>query len=292
MRPSLKYNLLFNLNKKVTPLLLDVIAGAYAGFSVTRKLRAGYTGKAFQVTRSNDNSTLDIGFLANGLTDVASLTSFVGSNTGYLTKLYDQVSSNNFVQSNTALAPKIIINGTLQTVNGLPAWKQDTTGQLLSCNLPLTAFGSGNGSILHVFWPLAAAVESATSGRLYDIVQLSTTAHSTIISSGTLKPNFSLDYYTHSMTCNALLMNTKNYLMLDTWNYSAAAANCYVNNLLSGAANQTLAYNSPNSCPCSLGGSIGFSKTYNGYMQEFITFKSLVDYTQLGAWYNSFYNIV
>ncbi len=53
-------------------------------------LSSSYTGKAINVCRSRNNTTQDIGFDANGYLDVADLTSFVGSGSGFVTKCYDQ----------------------------------------------------------------------------------------------------------------------------------------------------------------------------------------------------------
>ena len=59
--------------------LLDTYSGAAAAYSL-RKLRNSYTGSAIRVRRSSDNTTLDVGFDANGNLDTASMLSFVGSN--------------------------------------------------------------------------------------------------------------------------------------------------------------------------------------------------------------------
>jgi hypothetical protein len=57
--------------------LLDTYSGATAAYSL-RKLKAAYTGFAVRVRRSSDNTTLDVGFDANGNLDTTSLLSFVG----------------------------------------------------------------------------------------------------------------------------------------------------------------------------------------------------------------------
>jgi hypothetical protein len=63
--------------------LLDSYGGATAAYSL-RKLRAGYTGSAIRVRRSNDNTTLDVGFDANGNLDTTSMLNFVGGQNLYL----------------------------------------------------------------------------------------------------------------------------------------------------------------------------------------------------------------
>lgn len=69
----------FRTPSGLTPLLLDTYSGAAAAYSL-RKLRNDYTGSAIRVRRSSDNTTLDVGFDANGNLDTASMLSFVGSN--------------------------------------------------------------------------------------------------------------------------------------------------------------------------------------------------------------------
>lgn len=86
-----------------------------------RKLSSTYSGSAIQVRRSNDNNTQDIGFTAGGNLDTDALTSFVGSNTGYLTIWYDQSgNSRNLAQATTDKQPVIIESGVIYTRNTKP----------------------------------------------------------------------------------------------------------------------------------------------------------------------------
>ena len=86
-----------------------------------RKLSSTYSGSAIQVRRSNDNTTQDIGFTAGGNLDTDALTSFVGSNTGYLTIWYDQSgNSRNLAQATTDKQPVIIESGVIYTRNTKP----------------------------------------------------------------------------------------------------------------------------------------------------------------------------
>lgn len=107
--------------------LTAVGTAAWAACSL-RKLRAGYTGAAIRVVRSSDSAELDIGFLGNGL-NIPALMNHVGSGTGYVKKMYDQSGNGrDFVQSGAVgVMPQIVIAGTLQTVNGLPAIYYDLT---------------------------------------------------------------------------------------------------------------------------------------------------------------------
>lgn len=101
--------------------LLDEFPNAAAAYSL-RKLRSDYTGNSIRVRRSSDNTEQDIGFNIYGELDVNSLYSFVGSNSGYIAKWYDQ--SNNIkdlAQSTSANQPRIINAGNIEFRNNKPA---------------------------------------------------------------------------------------------------------------------------------------------------------------------------
>lgn len=88
--------------------------------SLNRRLLSNYSGPLFQVMRSSDSVTLDIGFLAASpcIVDKSSLTSFVGPSDGLITKVYNQnTNASDFVSVN-GHRPKIISGGVLQTFNG------------------------------------------------------------------------------------------------------------------------------------------------------------------------------
>jgi hypothetical protein len=101
-------------------ILLDQYSGAAAAYSL-RKLRTAYTGSAIRVRRSNDNSEQDIGFTSGGDLDTASLKTFVGANSGFVTTWYDQSgNARNATQTTAADQPRIINAGTIQRENGDP----------------------------------------------------------------------------------------------------------------------------------------------------------------------------
>jgi hypothetical protein len=98
-------------------LLLDDYSGAAAAYSL-RKLRTAYTGNAIRVRRSNDNTEQDIGFTASGDLDTASLKTFVGANSGFVTTWYDQsTNARNATQSTAANQPRIINSGVVERRN-------------------------------------------------------------------------------------------------------------------------------------------------------------------------------
>jgi hypothetical protein len=97
--------------------LLDQYSGAAGAYSL-RKLRTAYTGNAIRVRRSNDNTEQDIGFAGNDL-DTASLKTFVGANSGFVTTWYDQsTNARNATQTTAANQPRIVNAGTVKITNG------------------------------------------------------------------------------------------------------------------------------------------------------------------------------
>ncbi|MDP3394705.1 fibrinogen-like YCDxxxxGGGW domain-containing protein [Sediminibacterium sp.] len=111
--PALAQNTLDNIGLTSS----NYAASAYS----LRKLSSTYSGSAIQVRRSNDNTTQDIGFTAGGNLDTDALTSFVGSNTGYLTIWYDQSgNARNLAQATTDKQPVIIESGVIYTRNTKP----------------------------------------------------------------------------------------------------------------------------------------------------------------------------
>lgn len=104
------------LDKTGNPTATPVVA-----FSV-RQLSSAYTGPAMKVRRSSDNLKQDIGFTSAGDLDTASLKSFVGSDTGYVTIWYDQSGNGlNAIQPADAWQPTIMTGGMINRDNGKPS---------------------------------------------------------------------------------------------------------------------------------------------------------------------------
>ena len=105
----------------VVPLLLDSYSGASVAYSL-RKISASYTGYAVRIRRNTDNASQDIGFDGSGNLDTASITSFLGANSGFVSIWYDQSgNSNNAVQVSLSQQPLIYNSGSLITVNSKPS---------------------------------------------------------------------------------------------------------------------------------------------------------------------------
>ncbi|GGA84703.1 T9SS type A sorting domain-containing protein [Puia dinghuensis] len=96
-------------------------ATALVAFSV-RQLSSAYAGKCINVRRSSDNTTKDIGFTAAGDLDTATLKTFVGGGTGYVTIWYDQSGNGyNATQTTAANQPAIDSLGVINRDNGQPS---------------------------------------------------------------------------------------------------------------------------------------------------------------------------
>jgi hypothetical protein len=120
-------------------LLLDLFPNATVAYSLD-KLRFGYTGSAIRVRRSSDNTEINIGFVNNAL-DTATLLAFCGAGSGFVTTIYDQVGSNNMIQTLATRQGRIVVNGVLNTLNGKPIILRsvDSNGGYLNSSLNFTA---------------------------------------------------------------------------------------------------------------------------------------------------------
>ncbi|HZP53187.1 arabinofuranosidase catalytic domain-containing protein [Actinocrinis sp.] len=91
-----------------------------AAYSTTRALFAAYSGPLYQIQRSSDKTSLDVGVLAaGGYANAAAQVSFCSGTTCTITKLYDQSSKHNdlpisWIQSDVgadAMALPVTVNG-------------------------------------------------------------------------------------------------------------------------------------------------------------------------------------
>ncbi len=148
------------------PLILDTYGnGVVAGYSL-RKLKSGYTGPAIQVRRSTDNVLQDIGFDANGNLDTSALTTFIGANTGFVQKWYDQSGqSEDMEQGTSAYQPIIVDSGTLIQQNSLPAIRFDGTNDAFTSIQTTNPFSySGAVSIV------SAVYKNSTTTKAYETI--------------------------------------------------------------------------------------------------------------------------
>lgn len=139
----------------VSGLLLDSYATntAYA-WSVARKLKSTAT-VAIRIRRSNDNAETDIGF-SGGALDTAAITSFVGANSAFITRIYEQVGSGYNWQQTTAVSqPRIVNAGVLEVLNTKPCGVRGPANVSMSVASSTSYFNflhnGTNSSVFHVF---------------------------------------------------------------------------------------------------------------------------------------------
>ena len=109
-----------NSSNSIVPNSSATLLDSYAtntayGWSVASKLKNTATN-AIRVRRSNDNAETDIGFVNNVL-DTATLLSFVGANSAFITKIYEQVGSGyDLIQTSAGYQPRIVNAGVLDII--------------------------------------------------------------------------------------------------------------------------------------------------------------------------------
>ena len=93
------------------PLLLDEFPNASAAYSL-RRLSTAYTNDLIMVRRSSDNTSLKIGYDANGNLDTVALLNFAGGEDAFVTTWYDQSGNNKHLSMPTEnRQPSICIAG-------------------------------------------------------------------------------------------------------------------------------------------------------------------------------------
>ena len=137
----------FGVRQYVSPInyLMDTYTGATLAYSL-RKLSSTYSGDAIRVRRSSDNTEQNIGFDSNGNLNTTALLSFVGVGSGYVSIFYNQVSSNNLVQTVASYQPQIVDSGVLITKSGKPSIKYSII-QMFNLTTPITGLQNSLYSI-------------------------------------------------------------------------------------------------------------------------------------------------
>jgi hypothetical protein len=137
--------------------VLDTTVGPTTAYGL-RLINPAYTGSAIQV--SNGSNTTQIGFVGNSL-NIAALLAFAGSGDAHVMIWYDQIGSNDAVQTDFNYAPKIVAGGNLITLTTqpeiLPALSYGASNVTLSAPL---AFAAGPFTLQQVF----SISENANSG--------------------------------------------------------------------------------------------------------------------------------
>ena len=129
-----------------TPLL-DTYTGAAAAYSL-RLLDSTYTGSAIRVRRSSDNTEQDIGFNIFGELDTVSLLAFAGTGDAFVKVWYDQASTNDATQTDTAKQPQIVSSGAVIVLGNKPAITGVSSSSVLSI---ATTINFSDFGLMHVY---------------------------------------------------------------------------------------------------------------------------------------------
>lgn len=109
----------------------DAFAAPYRAHSLRRVL-SSYTGPLLKVRRSSDNTTLEVGYNADGTLNTTALLTFVGAGDGYVETFYDQApNGRHLTQATAANQPRIVSAGVVDAVTGKPAIVFDGVSDLL-----------------------------------------------------------------------------------------------------------------------------------------------------------------
>lgn len=121
-------------------LLLDQYGEDVLAAYSFRKLSSSYTGSAVRVRKVPTLTEQDIGFDSNGNLDTAALTSFLGTDDGFISVWYDQSGNGrNGTQLSAARQIRIATAGVIVTKNSLPTTQGGNNDCLIISGIPLTA---------------------------------------------------------------------------------------------------------------------------------------------------------
>jgi hypothetical protein len=143
---------------------IDDYISPYGVWSATKKLIRSYNGPAIRVRRSTDNAEQNIAYSSDML-DTAALLSFIGSASGYVTKIYQQVSSltgADLAQPTASRQPRIVNAGTMEA----DYVKHDGIDDYLRAQLPTGGIASAQATL---FGRARIDVSSASYGFSFDL---------------------------------------------------------------------------------------------------------------------------
>jgi len=252
---------------------LDTATSALPCYGL-RKLRSAYGGYAIRVRRSSDNTTQDIGFDTNGNLDVASLKTFVGAGSGYVTIWYDQSTNGtqrNATQATNANQPRIVNAGVLDTQNGRPSLYF-----AIGNSLATSAF-SAYGSAYHVQAIAKVVTDYITGGASNALVSK--------VNSNLPNP---FDFYTDKHYIgngvnfqNSYITNTVLYdstQPYSVWSYDGSTSSFHVwhNGVLNASGTPYGGYCADSSNALTIGVRVDGSNKLNGYIGEVLTYSSQI----------------
>jgi hypothetical protein len=94
-------------------LPLDAYTSGLWSCAGIARLLSSWTGSLLRVRRSSDNAEQDIGYLGDDTLDITALASFVGGNSAFVVRIYDQSGGgNDWASSSSGQQPRIVNAGT------------------------------------------------------------------------------------------------------------------------------------------------------------------------------------
>lgn len=163
------------------------LAFAYA----RKRLLTSWTGALYRVRRTSDNTEQDIAYDPTSGTDTASLTTFVGSSSGYVSKWYDQSGAGlDLLQATTTAQPQVVNAGTVLpnfTCDG-SSQSLNSTGSTGSYSAGITVYYVGvpapvNGTPTPIMWAFGGGAKNmifAYSGAASNTLPIVNSANCTI----------------------------------------------------------------------------------------------------------------
>ena len=229
-----------------------------------RRLSSAYTGYTIQVRRSSDGTTANIGFTSAGDLDTATLNTFVGSGTGYVTCWFDQSGNGyNATQTTAADQPTIMISGVINRENGKPAlYTSGATGFLsygpvtaLNNTIPVTrmevaqsrtdAFsiieGLGYYQLDLQLYPDSIWVQYETGNIVASSGAMATT--STLMSINSVRTNGACQLYVNTTLLGSATASITNFTS-PVMGYIGVRFDYVEGNAQSGAFSETILFNS------------------------------------------------
>jgi hypothetical protein len=261
-----------------------------------RKLSCTYAGKGINVRRSSDNTTLDIGFTTAGDLDTASLVAFVGTNSGFVTKWYDQSgNTRDASQATAANQPRIVNAGVIDRQNGVPAIFFNNTG----------AGGYAIGlqtANLNIYTAAACflAVAAVNTNLTYNALVTKTGTNGPAPAADNYPCPFDFYYSTGggtqilvgngNSTAYSTFTATKDFkagVGLSIWTYQANGTNnngvnAYYNGSTQIITNQKAAAFGDQATPVCIGARFDGATGLNGWISEILTFNAIPTAADIG----------
>jgi hypothetical protein len=243
------------------PLLLDLYPAEVA-YSV-RKLSSSAT-VAIRVRRSSDNTEQDIGFVGGNL-NTASLLSFVGAGSGFVTKWYNQGidgSAYDLPQTSAITQPRIVNSGVIDVKGLLPAVYFDGGD-----SLKITASGYLSSDPISSF-SVSASNSTGTVGVIWSTSNVNQTC---VFQDSRITPNRNLFVNGGFFANLSIARVNTNQRLLSSFIDVSKNMSAFDN----GATGSTATYTGTRAATgISLGEQGTGITSLNGYIQEVIIFKS------------------